>query len=131
VHVDEALAEYVRNTGERKSTVISEAVSEWLRLRNHPQIRFVEPVAGERRAALVDGPQVWSVAEAWLQNAGPHRSVAWVAELTALRPDQIEAALNYWADNRDEIDGLISRIHAAQEAGYAAWQRRRSLDSLA
>jgi uncharacterized membrane protein YidH (DUF202 family) len=42
----------------------------------------------------------------------------------------VESALSYWADSRVEIDGLISRIHAAQEETFAAWQRRQALDSL-
>ena len=121
---------FARRTGQRKSTVITTAVSEWLRLQDHPQIRFVTPIPGVRRAALADGPQVWSVAEAWTQSAGPERSVASVAASIGLRDDQVEAALSYWADNRDEIDTLVDQIHSCQEAEYAAWQRRRTLDSV-
>jgi hypothetical protein len=109
---------------------MSRAVGEWLRLQSHPQIRFVEPVPGERRAALVDGPEVWSVAEAWLQHHGAARTQDQVAAAIGLRPDQVEAALAYWADNREEIDALVARIQAAQEEGFASWRRRRSLDSL-
>ncbi|MCL2090526.1 MAG: hypothetical protein FWH11_04775 [Micrococcales bacterium] len=127
--VDQGLAAYVTRTGATKSSVISVAVGEWLRLQGHPRIRFVEPVPGERRAALVDGPQVWTVAEAWLQH-GEGRTVDQVAESTGLRTDQVEAALAYWADNRDEIDALVVRVHTAQEEAFAAWQRRRDLDAL-
>ena len=77
----------------------------------------------------MDGPQVWTVAEAWLQH-GEGRTVEQVATSTGLRVDQVEAALAYWADNRDEIDTLVTRVHAAQEAAFAAWQRRRDLDAL-
>jgi len=127
--VDRDLAGYVSRTGVTKSSVIGVAVGEWLRLQGHPRIRFVEPVPGERRAALVDGPQVWSVAEAWLQH-GEGRTVDQVATTTGLRADQVEAALAYWADNRDEIDALVARVQAAQEEAFAAWQRRRELDTL-
>jgi hypothetical protein len=127
--VDRGLAAYVTRTGATKSGVISVAVGEWLRLQGHPRIRFVEPVPGERRAALVDGPQVWTVAEAWLQHE-EGRTVDQVAASTGLRADQVEAALTYWADNRDEIDALVARIQAAQEEAFAAWQRRRDLDAL-
>lgn len=129
-HVDDALGAYIRRAGTRKSTVIATAVSEWLRLKNHPQIRFVEPAPGERRAALTDGPEVWSVAEAWLQHTGSDRDVTTVAASTGLRADQVESALSYWADNRSEIDQLVARIHAAQEEAFAAWQRRQALDTL-
>jgi hypothetical protein len=129
--VDEALSAYLRRTGARQSTVIGTAVSEWLRLVNHPRIRFVEPVRGERRAALVDGPEVWSVAESWQQHAPEERTVAGVAGTLGLRPDQVGAALAYWADNREEIDTLIDRIHLAQDEEYAAWQRRQALQAMA
>jgi len=113
-----------------KSSVISLAVDEWLRLQAHPDIRFVTPVPGVRRAALVDGPEVWSVAEAWLQYPEAQRDVKSVAQTIGLRPDQVEAALSYWADNRSEIDDLIAQIQQAQADGYAAWQRRQELDQL-
>ena len=127
--VDTDLETYTSRTGVTKSFVISTSVSEWLRLQGHPRIRFVEPVPGERRAALVDGPQVWTIAEAWAQH-GQERTVAAVAASTGLRPDQVESALVYWADNRDEIDSLVARVHAAQEEAFAAWQRRRELDTV-
>ncbi|MDR2565477.1 MAG: hypothetical protein LBC97_05335 [Bifidobacteriaceae bacterium] len=128
--VDEALEAHTRRTGATRSGVISVAVAEWLRLQGHPRVRFVEPVPGERRAALVDGPEIWSVAEAWLQHRAPDRSVSLVAEATGLRPDQVEAALAYWADNREEIDALVARIQAEQEAAFSAWERRRELDHV-
>jgi len=121
----------VRRTGAHKSTIIAEAVVEWLRLQDHPAIRFVTPVAGVRRAAISDGPEVWSVAEAWLQFEESERNVPAVASAIGLRPDQVEAALSYWADNRDEIDNLVDQIHRAQEDGHAAWLRRQALDALA
>ena len=129
-NVEGALDAYVRRVRGHKSTVIAQAVDEWLRLQAHPQIRFVTPVAGMRRAALVDGPEVWSVAEAWLQFRESDRTVAAVAEATGLRTGQVEAALSYWADNRDEIDGVIDFIHEQQAAEYEAWCRRQALDVL-
>jgi hypothetical protein len=132
--VDDGLEAYTTRTGATKSSVISTAVSEWLRLQAHPRIRFVEPAPGERRAALVDGPQVWSVAEAWAQHGADdddaQRTVDGVAQSIGLRADQVEAALAYWADNRGEIDSLIARIHAAQADAFAAWRRRRELDTV-
>jgi len=113
-----------------KSSVISLAVDEWLRLQVHPDIRFVTPVPGVRRAALVDGPEVWSVAEAWLQYPEAERCVQSVAQAIGLRPDQVESALSYWADNRSEIDDLIAQIQQAQADGCAAWERRQELNQL-
>jgi hypothetical protein len=128
--VAESLEAFGRRAGWRKSQVINTALKEWLQLEGHPRIRFVEPIPGERRAALVDGPEVWTVAEVWLQLDPAGRDVAAAGEATGLRADQVEAALAYWADNREEIDGLVRRIQAAQEQAHAAWARRRELDTL-
>jgi hypothetical protein len=124
------LAAYTRRTGATRSRVIGTALGEWLRTERHPQIRFVEPAPGERRASVAGGPEVWSVAEAWLQHPEGERTVDQVALTLGLRPGQVEAALAYWADNREEIDSLVARIHAAQDEAFAAWERRREIDRL-
>jgi hypothetical protein len=89
---------------------------------------FVAAVTGERRAALSAGPQVWTVAEAWLQHDKSGRTAAVVAEALGLTPVDVENALAYWADFPDEIDDLISRNRASQDEALAAWERRRALD---
>ncbi|MDR2114230.1 MAG: hypothetical protein LBO75_03005 [Bifidobacteriaceae bacterium] len=128
--VAESLLAFTQRNDVSKSAVISTALSEWLRLQGHPQVHFVEPIPGERRAALTNGPEIWSVAEAWLQLPKDQRTITSVSESTGLRSDQVEAALAYWADNREEVDGLITRIHAAQEEAHSAWLRRQALNTL-
>jgi len=125
--VDRGLRDYVAATGEAKSAVVVQALSEWLRLQSHPQIRFVTTSNGERRAALSGGPEVWSVIESWLAHNADERTVGTVADATGLPPNLVNAALDYWADNQAEIEELIARIHAAQEQAYAAWVRRQVL----
>ncbi len=39
----------------------------------------------------------------------------------------VEAALAYWADHRHEIDQIIERHQAAQDAALATWERRQAL----
>ncbi|AYY12335.1 CopG family transcriptional regulator [Actinobacteria bacterium YIM 96077] len=128
--VDRNLAEYARQTGANKSSVVVSAVREWLRMEAHPGIVFVTTVTGERRAALVSGPQVWTVAESWLQHDKDERSPAVVADALGLGVADVETALAYWADHRDEIDDLISRHQASQDEALAAWERRRALDAV-
>lgn len=89
---------------------------------------FVATIDGDRRAALSAGPQVWTVAEAWPQHDKDERSAAVVAEALGLAPADVENALAYWADFRDEIDDLISRHRASQDEALADWERRRALD---
>jgi hypothetical protein len=128
--VDKGLADYARQTGAKKSTVVVSAVREWLRMQAHPGVVFVATVSGERRAALSAGPQVWTVAEAWLQHDKDERTAAVVADALGLSAVDVENALAYWADYQDEIDDLISRNHASQDDALAAWERRRALDAI-
>ena len=126
--VDRGLSDYARQSGAKKSTVVVSAVREWLRMQAHPGVVFVATVTGERRAALCVGPQVWTVAEAWLQHDKDERTAAVVAEALGLTPVDVENALAYWADFPDEIDDLISRHRASQDEALAAWERRQALD---
>jgi hypothetical protein len=128
--VDEGLGDYARRAGAKKSTVVVQAVREWLRMQAHPGVLFVTTTTGERRAALSAGPQVWTVAEAWLQHEKDDRTPAVLADAVGLTAVDVEVALDYWAEYRDEIDGLIKRHHASQDEAMANWERRRELDAL-
>jgi hypothetical protein len=128
--VDRSLARYARRTGAKKSTVVVGAVREWLRMQAHPGIGFVTTVDGERRPALAAGPQVWTVAEAWLQHTAAERASEVVADAVGLPVADVERALAYWAEYRDEIDDIVTRHQATQNEALAAWERRRALDAL-
>jgi hypothetical protein len=128
--IDKRLADYARSIGAKKSTVVVRALQEWLRMEAHPGIVFVKTVTGERRAALAVGPQVWTVAEAWQQHPSRQRSQAKVAATLGLTARDIETALAYWAEYRDEIDDLVDRHHTSQDEALAAWERRRALDAV-
>lgn len=128
--VDQVLADYARATGAKKSTVVVGAVREWLRMQAHPGVVFVSTVSGERRATLAVGPQVWTVAEAWQQHDKDDRTAAVVADALGLAVVDVENALAYWADYRDEIDDVISRHRLSQDGALAAWERRRVLDAV-
>ena len=125
--LESRVASRARRTGARKAAVISLAVDEWLRIQDHPRIAFATALTGERRARVIDGPEVWTVAEAWRDHDPDGRSVEVVAAALGLRPLQVDAALAYWADYRDEIDSLIERNAEAADAAYAAWERRQAL----
>src|ERR1700728_3848714 len=100
--VDKGLADYARQAGAKKSTVVVSAVREWLRMQAHPGVVFVVRVGAgggcDRPAALVAGPAGWTVAEAWLQHDREERSAAVVAEALGLTAADVEKALAYWAD---------------------------------
>jgi hypothetical protein len=128
--VNRLLGEYARKTSAKKSTVVVVAMHEWLQMQEHPGIVFVPTGGGERRAALAGGPQVWTVAESWQQHDKKQRNADVVADALGLSRHEVEAALAYWADNRQEIDEQVSRHQAEQDEALAAWERRRSLDAL-
>ncbi|MGQ0467746.1 MAG: hypothetical protein ACT4QG_20810 [Sporichthyaceae bacterium] len=128
--LDRELAEYARRTGAPKSTVIVGAVREWLLMQELPGLVFRTTNTGERRAALAIGPQVWTVAAAWLDHERPSRSPAVVADALGLPAADVELALAYWARNRAEIDAQIADARAAQNEALEAWEQRRALDAL-
>jgi hypothetical protein len=128
--LDQELAEFARRTGVPKSTVVVGAVREWLLMQELPGIVFRTTNTGERRAALVVGPQVWTVAAAWLDHKGKSRTPAVVADTIGLPVPDVEAALTYWAQNREEIDRQIAEARTAADNALAAWERRRALDAL-
>jgi hypothetical protein len=128
--VDQRLSDYARQAGAKKSTVVVSAVREWLRMQAHPGVVFVATNTGERRAALAAGPQVWTVADAWLAHDKEERTAAVVADALGLSSADVEAALAYWADFQDEIDDLVGRHHASQDEALAAWERRQALDAV-
>lgn len=127
--VNAALTRYVHLTGQTKSGVINGAVDEWLRMQVHSRIRFALVETGERRARLIDGPEVWTVAEAWLAHDSAERTPEVLGRTLGLTLSSIEAALDYWADYRAEIDALIERHRMAQDEALAAWERRQAIDA--
>mgnify|MGYP001580025256 CR=1 FL=1 len=125
--VDARLRRFASRADQAKNSVVNTAVSEWLAMQAHPRVHFVQELTGERRAVLHDGPQVWVVAESWLAHEAGDRTAAVVADALGLSVVAVEAALGYWAENREEIDSVIERHRAAQDEALAAWQRRQAL----
>lgn len=128
--VDRDLAAYARRTDAKKSTIVVGAMREWLRMQAHPGIIFVATINGERRAALANGVPVWTIAQSWQQHERADRNPEVVADALGLSVPEIETALRYWADYRDEIDELVTRHEASQDEALASWERRRELDEL-
>jgi len=125
--VEHELVQYKARTGWTQSRVLNIALGEWLRIQRHPAIRFTQLPSGQRVASLVDGPEIWTVAESWLDHEPADRTAANIAEATGLTLRQVEAALAYWADYRDDINADLDRVHAAQREARAAWERRQGL----
>lgn len=128
--VDRAIADFARRAGTAKSAVVVRAADEWLRMQAHPRVIFVTTNTGARRATLIAGPQVWTVAESWRQHAPAERTPEIVAEAVGLSVADVEAALTYWAAYRDEIDRLIEDHRAEADAALQAWEQRQALRAI-
>lgn len=96
----------------------------------HPGVIFVTTNTGERRAALIGGPQVWTVAASWRQHPADERSAEAVADALGLSVADVETALGYWAAHRAELDQLLANHDADQDAALRAWEQRQALRAV-
>ncbi|MGH2719743.1 MAG: hypothetical protein ACRDJU_14365 [Actinomycetota bacterium] len=109
------------------SGLAEELIDEGLRLRRHPAITFRDGATG-RRAALVGGPDVWEVIGGLLGgDLAPDGRVQRAVDLFQLRRDQVEAALAYYAEFTDKIDGRIAANAATAEEAEGLWERQQRL----
>ena len=109
------------------SALAEELIDEGLRLRRHPLIVFRDG-AGGRRAGLVGGPDVWEVIAGTIGGDVPGaKRVDRVIEVFGLRREQVDAALGYYAEFTDEVDGEIAANVAAAEEAEALWRRQQDL----
>jgi hypothetical protein len=123
----EALDAEVRRSGRTRSEVAKELIEEGLRMREHPLITFRQSATG-RKAALVDGPYIWwavQVLKDVVERGGD--AVAETAELTDLRPDQVEVIARYYAQYPNEIDEFIELNNREADEAEAAWLREQAL----
>ena len=90
--------------GENDSERYRRIIEEWVRLQEHPGIRFVDGPAG-RRAALVGGPDVWEI----IDTARAHEfdGAAILEAHPWLSAELLEIATRYSDCFPDEIDALI------------------------
>lgn len=96
----------------------------------HPRIVFATSATGERRAVLTVGPEVWTVAKAWMDHEPSTRTLGTVSDTTGVPVPDVEAALMYWAEYRAEIDALIDRNRADADAAYERWKQRQALNAV-
>ena len=102
-------------------------MDEGLRQAEHPGVIFKDGPTG-RRAALALGPDVWEVVRALreVEERG-EAAVEAVAELLALTPARVRAAIRYYAVHEDEVDAEITEAEAASVEAERAWRTERRL----
>ncbi|MHB8718172.1 MAG: ribbon-helix-helix protein, CopG family [Candidatus Dormibacteria bacterium] len=87
-----------------KTVLAEQYVKEGLAMDAFPGVVFRDGPAG-RRAALAGGPDVWEVIEVFSAAGG---DPAATADHLSLRTGLVDAAVRYYAANRQEIDGWIA-----------------------
>jgi hypothetical protein len=113
--------------GLSSSALGEQLIDEGLRSRRHPLIGFRDGPAG-RRAAVVGGPEVAEVIGGLVGgDVPPTKRVARAVELFGWRLEQVDAALAYYAEFTDEIDGELAANAAAAEEAEALWRRQQDL----
>lgn len=110
-----------RRRGEAKSRTAERLIDEGLRMEDHPGIVFRDGPAG-RRAALAGGPDVWEVIET-LQDTGlkGEAAVTATAEWGVLTHAQVQTAIQYYGEFRDEVDARIASNAQEAERQRAVW----------
>ena len=109
------------------SMLAEQMIDEGLRSRRHPLVAFRDGPGG-RRAALVGGPDVWEIVGGVIGgNVPADRRVARAVKVFGWRPEQVEAALAYYADFTEEIQAEIEDNAAAAEEAETLWRRQQDL----
>jgi uncharacterized protein (DUF433 family) len=115
----ERLKRRARSTGVKPSPLASRYVEEGLRQDDHPCVRFVNGPSGRRAAIIGTGLDVWEVIATVRDN---ENDVAEAAAYLSVPTRVVEAAVTYYGEFRDEIDGEIATNREAAERAHAAWR---------
>lgn len=123
------LAERERETGQTQAQLVEQYIEEGLRMQRHPGIFFQDGATG-RRAVLRGGPDVWEAISGIQPVDGDDDaevSVEEAASWLGLSPWIMRAAMNYYAEFKEEIDERITLNRQAYDEGYAAWRAAQGL----
>ena len=132
VRLDDEVRRELANMAAREGTTVTELIERFLReglaCAAHPGIVFKSGPSG-RRAALAGGPDVWEIVAGLRHTSGSEaKRLARVAQQFGLHQRQIVVALNYAADQRDEIEARIeANERALADAERIAAERQRLL----
>jgi uncharacterized protein (DUF433 family) len=109
--------------GTKPRTLATRYVEEGLRHDDHPLIHFVDGPTGRRAAVMGTQFDVWEVIVTVRDNAN---DLAEAAEYMGVAPALVDAAVTYYGEFREEIDGEIALNASESERVRAAWHAGRS-----
>ena len=108
-------------SGAAQTELAQRYIGEGLRHDEHPSIYFREGEAGRRPALLGSRLDVDQVISTIRQN---DNSVEAAADYLEIPVEQVEAALRYYADFKQEVDGWAERVAGMAERERERWRRR-------
>lgn len=121
--VKHALDEVARDRRVNPLTFARTLLDEGLRRERHPGIAFREGAAGRRAAIEGRRLDVWQIMETvWAADGDINEA----AEYFGLRPDQVRAAISYYAEFPVEVDEWVRRNQAEYDRGRAQWEREQA-----
>jgi hypothetical protein len=113
--------------GTSASALAERLIDEGLRLEAHPRVTFRDGPSG-RRAALINGPDVWEVVAAIVgSDSPPSTRESQAADLLGLSIAQVNAAMAYYAEFTGEIDQRIAFNRAEADRQLALWEEKLRL----
>ena len=115
-----------RRRAEAKSRTAERLIDEGLRMEDHPGIVFRDGPAG-RRVGLAGGPDVWEIVKTFKEvGLAGERAIVATAEWGNLAQAQVNIALRYYGDFREEVDEWIAHSREEAERRHAAWVRAQA-----
>ncbi len=117
------LDEAAEQTSQSRNALADRLLGEALRLEHHPLIRFHQGAAGRRQPALV-GTRLY-VHQVVSTVGASGGDVDDAAEYLSIPPRLVRAALDYYADFRDEVDVDLEAAGRVEEDERSRWERRQ------
>jgi uncharacterized protein (DUF433 family) len=119
-----SLRERARERGESANSLLERYLEEGLRRDDHPLIMFREGAAGRRAALAGTRLDVSQVIDTLRES---ENSIGATAEYLEIPEQHVRAAVQYYADFRDEVDEWRERARAIAEREEDAWRREQSV----
>jgi uncharacterized protein (DUF433 family) len=117
------LEDLAKERGTNPLSLARTLIDEALRRERHPGIVFREGAAGRRAALEGRRLDVWQVMETVWDSDG---KIEDAASFLGLRPDQVQAAVAYYADYPNEIDEWVRLNQEEAERLEGAWERQQA-----
>jgi uncharacterized protein (DUF433 family) len=114
-----------RAAGVSRNALADRLLGEAIRTETHQLIRFHTGAAGRRQPRLVGTRLYVHQVMSTLRDNG--NDIDETANYLSLRPQQVNAAVAYYADFADEVDEDAATARQAEEDERTRWERQRQV----